>query len=126
MSNIYDRLKGQLGDDKSDGITALDIADLPEVQQKIMFSLLRDHSTATKGVTQEALQSKLKAPVENIGSVLAELAKNGWLIVMGEETERRYRINLRRKRGASLGFGIWSNVLERLTPKDSPEPPPTK
>lgn len=117
--SLYDRLTNKIGDDDepSRGLTPLDIADLPAPQRKVMFSLLRDTKAATEGISIEQLSENLGKP-ENLPDTIAALMKSGWLIEIGEEN-RRYKVNIRRKRGSSLGFGIWTSLSDRITQKMS-------
>lgn len=114
MSGLYDRLTEQLGeaDDKPAGISPLDIADLPEVQRRVMFALLRDTSASTIGLSLEEMQAKVP-DIDDLGSVLAELSKNEWLIQMGEPPNVRYKVNIRRKRG-SKQKSLWGSLADRL------------
>jgi hypothetical protein len=113
MTNLYDRAASKIEEDKPEGITPLDIVDLPRLQQRVMLTLLRDQTSSTKGITREALASKVDFPDE-LPDVLAELTKNGWLILLGDPPTH-YKINLRRKRGSSLGFGVWSSLTDKLS-----------
>ncbi len=120
MSGLYDRLMDQLGDDDDGqpaGLTPLDIADLPEQQRQVMFALLRDSRASAGGVTLDMLQEKL-SEIEDLDSVLNDLTQNNWLIRQGEAATVRYRVNLRRKRGSSLGGNIWSSLSSRLADED--------
>lgn len=114
MSGLYDRLQNQLGnddDDKSSGITPLDIADLPEQQRRVMLTLLRDPRSTSDGATEETLVSKFGRTDELFGT-LDELINAGWLISMGEPPRIRYKINLRRKRGSS--GSMWASLTDYL------------
>ena len=117
--SLYDRLTNKIGDDDepSRGLTPLDIADLPAPQRKVMFSLLRDTKAATEGIEFDRLNENLGNP-ENLEQTITELLKSGWLIEVGEENHR-YKVNIRRKRGSSLGFGIWTSLSDRITQKMS-------
>ncbi len=120
MSGLYDRLMDQLGDDDDGqpaGLTPLDIADLPEQQRQVMFALLRDSRASAGGVTLDMLQEKL-SEIEDLDSVLNDLTQNNWLIRQGEAATVRYKVNLRRKRGSSLGGNIWSSLSSRLADED--------
>ena len=116
MSGLYDRLNDQLGKDDDNqpaGLTPLDIADLPDGQRQVMFALLRDSRSSGDGVSADVLREKLPQ-VEGLAAVLDELTRNSWLIRLGEAPNVRYKVNLRRKRGSSLGGGIWSSLSNRL------------
>lgn len=133
MSGLYDQLAAKLGNDDQDkpaGLSPLEIADLPDEQRQVMFGLLRDTNAATGEITLEALQEKFPR-LERLSEVLADLTKNGWLIKLGELPHVRYRVNLRRKRAASLGANVWASLSDRLSkgseadtaPSSSPDQP---
>ncbi|MCB9437896.1 MAG: hypothetical protein H6673_13050 [Anaerolineales bacterium] len=88
------------------GVTPLDIADLPEDQKRIMFSMLRDQKASSDGVTLDELQEQLGAE-ESLTDTLTQLADEEWLVVAGTPPNERYKVNLRRKRGRLRG-NIWS------------------
>ena len=116
MSGMYDQLLNQLGDDdndKSAGLTPLDIADLPDAPRRVMFAMLRDAEAATEGLTLDNLQDKL-ANVSGLPDVLAELTQNGWLILRGEPPTARYKVNLRRRRGREVSADVWASLAEQL------------
>lgn len=114
MSGLYDRLKSQIGSEEPGGITPLDITDLPQDQKQLMLSLLRDQGGTTDGVTRDSLDSKWSGTLGNLDATLIELTRNGWLIVLGEAPNQRYRVNLRAKRGSKGGFGLWSVLADHL------------
>ena len=114
MASLYDRVTNKLGDEKIEGITPLDIADLPDPLKQVMFSLLRDPHANSEGVLLDALHKKLDS-LEDLPGVLAKLVANGWLIALGEAPNIRYRLNLKRRRGTVSGIGMWGNLLSRLT-----------
>jgi hypothetical protein len=120
MSGLYDRLIDQLDDEDNGqpaGLTPLDIAELPDQQRQVMFALLRDSRASSGGVTREALYERF-GDFDDLDGVLNELTQNNWLIRQGEAAIVRYKVNLRRKRGSTLGGGIWSTLSSRLTDED--------
>ena len=120
MSGLYDRLMDHLDDDDNDqpaGLTPLDIANLPESQRQLMFALLRDSRASATGVTLDALHEKF-SDTEDLDAILDDLTQNNWLIRQGEAATIRYKVNLRRKRGSTLGGGIWSTLSSRLADED--------
>jgi hypothetical protein len=119
MPSLFDRLNAELNDDQSSGITPLDIVDLPDHQRSLMVLLLRDQAGAADGVAREALAAKFVGSGADFDLALLELTRNGWLVVMGEQAQLRYRVNLRAKRGSNTGFGLWSVLSDRI-PKDRP------
>jgi hypothetical protein len=120
MSGLYDRLMDQLGDEDNDqpaGLTPLDIAELPDHQRQVMFALLRDSRASSGGVTLEALHERF-GDFQDLDGVLNELTQNNWLIRQGEAATVRYKVNLRRKRGSTLGGNFWSSLSSRLADED--------
>lgn len=116
MPGMYDQLLDQLGDDDNDrssGLTPLDIADLPDAPRKVMFAMLRDAEAATEGLTLDHLQAKL-ANVPGLAEVLAELTQKGWLILRGEPPAARYKVNLRRRRGREVSADVWASLADHL------------
>ena len=119
---VFDRLNTRIDSGKPEGVTPLDIADLPRLEQQIMFFMLRNQQAAIEGVTLEMLHIKFPdQPEAKIVETLAELFKNGWVIPLGESSNAHYKINLRRKRGASFN-GVWSKLLDKLPEKPSDKP----
>ncbi|NWF71289.1 MAG: hypothetical protein HXY40_19585 [Chloroflexi bacterium] len=92
------------------GISAIDIAALPETQAQIMLFLLREQNTPD-GVTLDTLKARFET-LTNLAEIVAELVKQGWLVEVGEAPAVRYRIGLSRRarqRSATL-----TNLLARL------------
>lgn len=87
------------------GITPLDIAELPEDQKRIMFSMLRDQKASSDGVTVSELQEQFGAD-EELTDTLTQLTEEAWLVVAGTPPDERYKLNIRRKRGR-IG-NVWS------------------
>jgi hypothetical protein len=110
----------QLGDEDNDqpaGLTPLDIAELPEGQRQVMFSLLRDTRASASGMSMESLRDKL-GEVEGLDGILHELTQSNWLIRLGEAPNVRYKVNIRRRRGSTLGGSIWASLSNRLADED--------
>ena len=125
--SMYDRLTNKLDDDSDQpsGLSPLDIAELPGDQRKAMFSLLREAKAATEGMDYDQIAKMLENP-DDLDKTLAELVKNGWLIETGEAPHFRYKVNIRRKRGSTLGMGLWASLSERITSRmaDIEDAPP--
>ena len=118
MADLFDSLNAKLGHEPVGGITPLDITDLPTDQKQLMLSLLRDQGNTADGVTKDSLKIKFGDKISDLDATLYELSHNGWLIVLGEAPNHRYRVNLRAKRGSHSSFGLWSVLSDRI-PKDS-------
>lgn len=115
MPGLFDRLKAELGDEEPSGVTPLEIADLPDHERRIMLWLLRDRTAASIGVTAEIVQTNMDDAPGDCNGVLLKLAKDGWVISMGEPPGVRYKVNLRRKRGSNFGFGLWTILADRIS-----------
>lgn len=115
MAGLFDRINAHVGKDEPTGITPLDITDLPADQKQIMLSLLRDQGGTGDGVPRDSLNKKFSDKLNTLDATLNELARNGWLIEMGEAPNQRYRVNLRAKRGSGGSFGLWSVLSDRIS-----------
>ena len=116
ITPFFEHLNNQL-DNESAGITPVDLMRLPKSQKSIMLFLLRDVQTTMQGISPEELKRKLSDAPDDLLDILIQLAKNGWLIALGEPPQMRFKVHMRRKRGSTLGFGIWSSLSE-LVPKE--------
>jgi hypothetical protein len=116
MSGVFDHLSAQLSttDDEPSGLSAIDLADLPSDQKKIMLTMLRDPASAFDGVPASVLTEKLKDTVVTLNDTLAQLVSQSWLISFGEPPNVRYRLNLRAKRGSMSKFNLWTILSDRL------------
>jgi hypothetical protein len=121
MPGLFDRLKAELGDDEPSGVTPLEISELPDSQRRIMLWMLRDRSASTEGVDLVTLKTRLSNLPDDYAAVMETLAHDGWLITMGETPNLRYKVNLRRKRGSTMGFGLWSIISDRINPESPDE-----
>lgn len=117
MSGLFDRLQNEL-DDKEDegGITALDLIDLPQQLRKLMRLMLREVELS-RGALGEAVQ-KMKEEDrlsdQDLAASIKALVQQNWLIETGEGDSRRYRVNLRRKKGSELAASIWNKLDSRI------------
>ncbi len=117
MPNIYDELKKKLDlEKKEEGISTLDIADLPSNLRRIMRIMLREVE-----ITQNDLEAKIarlpedvQLSKEELDNALAELTTQGWLIKRGLGKNITYQVNLRRRAGSALANSIWSKLEERI------------
>ena len=122
MVGIYDHMQAQLAEDEPAGISPLDLVDLPAAQKQIILALLHNPSPypggATGAVTEYALREKLEGKTEGrtelFDEALALLIRSGWLIMLGDAPNRRYRLNFRAKRAGAIGFNLWTILTDRL------------
>lgn len=91
-------------DKDQEGVTPLDIANLPEDQKQIMFMMLRDQQAKREGLSLSDIESRIGADVQ---STIAKLVKENWLIIVEQQPEKRYRVNLKRRR-SRLSNNLWS------------------
>ena len=96
-----------LSADEADATTNVPSSDATGVLHRISRS-------AFDGVPTDVLRSKVDGKVEQFEPTIDLLAEQGWLIVMGEAPQQRYRLNFRAKRGSRSSFNLWSILTDRL------------
>lgn len=88
----------------------IEISELPEGQKRVVNAIIRDSIGASRGLTREILASKLE-DISNLSAVLEALDKEGWLTIVNENGENRYKVNLQRRRGRSLeSLKAWTKL----------------
>lgn len=117
MSGLFDRLQNEL-DDKEDegGITALDLVDLPKPLRKLMRLMLREVELSRSALSEavQKMKEEDRLSDQDLSSSIKALVQQNWLIETGEGDKRRYRVNLRRKKGSELAASIWNKLDERI------------
>jgi hypothetical protein len=124
MSDLFDRLQNELDiRAKEDGITPLDLAELPTSLRRIMRKMLRaiELDKNEIGKIFNDLPAEEQNEVKNLDDALQILTKQGWLIALGESDNMRYKVNLRRKRGSELAADIFNKLDERLSQRQEEE-----
>jgi hypothetical protein len=124
MSDLFDRLQNELDiRAKEDGITPLDLAELPTPLRRIMRKMLRAIELDKNEIGQifKDLPAEERKEVKNLDDALQILTKQGWLIALGNSGNRRYKVNLRRKRGSELAADIFNKLDERLSQRQDEE-----
>lgn len=117
MSGLFDKLENELANrGKDGGISPLDLVDLPSQLRKLMRHMLREVEVSFDKLWDqvETMKEIDKFSKEELRVALTTLTKQGWLISRGEEDNRSYRVNLRRKRGSSLSGSIWSALDSKM------------
>ena len=128
MPGVFDRLTKDLKErEKATSPSALDIAELPAPQRRIVRLLLRELEMTYPGLCQavDALPPAERFSRAEMDEGLAALTRQGWLIRLGEADLKTYKVNLRRKAGSALGLGIWSSLttkIEETKPAESSPP----
>lgn len=128
MSGVFDRLNKQISDQQqhqSDGLSPIEIAQLPPLQRQLMRMLLRELEM-TDPALREALAGlpEGKRPTEDeLNQALKEMVMDGWLIKLGEGDIVTYKANLRRKQPSTLAKSIWSALGSRIEEGKAVPPP---
>lgn len=125
MSGLFDKLQDELTNRESEGgISPLDLAELPSQLRKVMRHLLREVEAPFDNILEhvKTLPKEDQLSKEDLGKGLATLAKQGWVIVMGEKDNVRYRVNLRRKPSSSLASNIWAALDDKIVDHIKTEP----
>lgn len=112
-ASFYQRLSHEL-DSQPRGITTASLFSLPAAHRKLMLVLMRDSAAVIHSISVAELRQKYPDLGEDMQPILDDLVREGWLIVLGEAERTSYRVNLGRKPGSRLGFGIWSALSSRL------------
>lgn len=113
MSQLFDRLQRELNsrqEEAQEGISVLDLVDLPEPLRKIMRLMFR--KTKLKYTYSEVATEMESLSKQELDQTLVALVKQGWLIRFGEDESATYKVNLSRKRGSTLDNNFWS-VIDR-------------
>lgn len=126
MPGIFDRLQKQLDIAKrEEGISAIEIADLPPNLRKVMRLMLREvvmKRTDLQAAVEEMPAASRLSPAD-LGSALDVLVEQNWLTRYGSGEFTSYRVNLRRRAGVSQGTDIWAALNSRITGAPPPETP---
>ena len=115
--SVFDRLKQQLDIQKREqGISALDIADLPPNLRKIMRMMLREVVLKyTELVTAvEAMPAANRMSQAELDAALNTLVQQNWLVRYGSGDLMSFKVNLRRRAGSQLSQDIWSALGDRI------------
>jgi len=115
--SIFGRLQQQLDiQNRAEGISALDLAQLPPGLRKIMRLMLREiemsHAAILEAMSDQPEPDRMKPG--DLENALSTLSQQGWLICRGEGDRRNYTVNLRRKQGSSLAGSIFNSLEERI------------
>ena len=121
--SVFDRLQKQLDIKKREqGISALEIADLPPNLRLVMRRMLREVVLRYTELCAwiETLPERRSISQDELDAALEELVKQNWLVKLGKDEFTSYKVNLRRRAGTQLGGDIWGSLDARLA-GDPPE-----
>ncbi len=111
MPGVYDRLSKALEiSRRENGISPLDLADLPPALRRLMRLMLREVVMKYSDLRSQANDL---APAE-LDAALQTLTAQHWLSRYGEGELTCYRVNLRRRAGSRLNPDIWSALEARI------------
>ena len=124
--NVFESLQKRLEVEKrEEGISPLDIADLPPNLRKIMRMMLREVEMTDTELRQavEEMPAVDRMSPSDLSQALNELTRQFWLIRRGLGERITYQVNLRRKAGSKIAQGVW-NVLDNkiIGPKETGKP----
>ena len=117
MSGVFDRLEKELEIRKrEEGISPLDLVDLPPELRRIMRMMLREvlmkYSDLCEAV--ESMPESQRMSGADLDAALDELVRQNWLVRYGDGELVSYKVNLRRRAGSQLDQDIWSALGDRL------------
>ncbi len=115
--SVFDRLQHQLDIAKREqGISALELMDLPPNLRRIMKMMLREVVMKYIHITQAAaaFPEANRMSQAELDAGLNTLVAQNWLIASGEGEFLSYRVNLRRKAGSALDRDIWAALNQRI------------
>ncbi len=116
--SIFDRLQKNLEIQKSEeGISALDLAQLPQNLRRVMRLMLREIEMTRTAIVEAIDNMPEDQHLSNteLDEALKTLSQQGWLICRGEGERLNYAVNLRRKRGSTLEAGIFQALENKIT-----------
>lgn len=116
MPGVFDRLNSAIEKKKKlEGVSALDLIELPLALRRVMRLLLRELKMSYPRLCEvvDALPEGQPLSREELEHALDELTEQNWLIRIGQGEKAIYRVNLRAKRKSKLDESIWSTLEAR-------------
>lgn len=116
MPGVFDRLNTAIEKKKKlEGVSALDLIELPLVLRRVMRLLLREIKMSYPRLCEvvDALPEGQGVSREDLQRALDELTEQYWLVRIGQGEKAIYRVNLRAKRKSKLDETIWSTLEAR-------------
>lgn len=127
MPSVFERLQKQLDIRKREqGISALELTDLPPNLRKVMRLMLREVVMKYDEITAavEAMPAANRMSRAELDHALKVLTEQNWLLRTGQGEFLSYRVNLRRRAGSQLGQDVWAALDNRIGGSKPPEPTP--
>ena len=126
MTGVFDRLQKQLDIRKrEEGISALELRDLPSNLRKIMRLMLREvvMKYTDLVVAVDALPVADRMSHAELDSALATLVEQNWLVRYGDGEFTSFKVNLRRKAGSQLDQDVWNTLGSKIKIGPQSAPP---
>jgi DNA-binding transcriptional ArsR family regulator len=123
--SVFERLQQKLNVEKRDeGISAIEIAELPPPLRKIMRLMLREVELPYADLREavDAMPEKDRMSKPELDQALDVLTHQFWLIRRGEGERVTYQVNLRRKAGSKLAAGVWSALGDKIVLSKEADP----
>lgn len=123
MPTIFERLQHQLDIQKREqGISALELTDLPPTLRRIMRLMLRELVLKRGQIVTaiDAMPAANRMNAHELDSALKTLVEQNWLLTSGEGEFLSFRVNLRRKAGSALDTDIWTALNARMSRPSEP------
>ena len=127
MTGVFDRLQKQLDIRKrEEGISALELRDLPSNLRKIMRLMLREvvMKYTDLVIVVDAMPAADRMSHADLDSALATLVEQNWLVRYGDGEFTSYKVNLRRKAGSQLDQDVWNTLGTKIKIGTQGAPPP--
>lgn len=112
--SVFERLQKRLEvDEHKEGISPLDIADLPPNLRKVLRLMLREVEMSDVELHKAVVEMPAEDPMSptELDQALDTLTRQFWLIRRGLGGRITYQVNLRRKSGSRIPQGVW-NALD--------------
>jgi hypothetical protein len=108
--SIFDRLQNKIDVAKrEEGISAIELTDLPPNLRKVMRLMLREVAMKRTEIDAaiEAMPPANRLAPQELSEALDKLVEQNWLSRYGSDDMTTYRVNLRRRAGSKLSTDIW-------------------
>ena len=101
---------------KDEGISPIDLLDLPEQLRLIMRDMLRNITMSFKEIEDNVGKwDGIEIPDgAELLKIMKSLVDQGWVIQLGEEPNFNYRANLRKKKKGTLKDSIWDAISTKV------------
>lgn len=116
MSGIFERLHKRLEAEQPEGLSPLDLKDMPPLMRRVMRHLLREYELPEAEIRLWAaeLPENERPTQAELDKALEDLSRQFWLIRRGEGERTHYQANLRRKAASRLDQSAWNSLEAKI------------